>query len=56
MNCANDFCIYNKSFECGLDGVNINSLGMCDDCVIVSLDKGYLETVKEKQLLEMKSQ
>ena len=33
MNCANDYCLYNKDFKCTLDGVNIDSQGHCDDCI-----------------------
>ena len=53
MNCACDYCLYNKGFTCILDGVNINSLGYCDDCVMVSINKETLTTEKERQLRDM---
>jgi len=31
----------------------MNSLGMCDDCIIVSLDGDFLEAEKERQLAEI---
>jgi len=30
--------------------VTINNLGMCDDCIIISLDKEFLEAKKKQQL------
>jgi len=53
MKCEYEYCIYNKDFKCSLDGVTINSLGMCDDCIIISLDKGFLEAEKDKQRKEI---
>ena len=50
MSCENDHCIYNKDFECILDKISINSLGMCDDCIMVALDKNFLEAEKARQL------
>ena len=36
---------------CLLDEIEINALGQCEGCIIVSLPKGYLETRKKEQLL-----
>jgi len=53
MNCAYDYCLYNKDFKCTLDGVNIDSQGHCDDCITVSIDKDVLNAEKERQLSEV---
>ena len=53
MNCVYDLCIYNESFKCILDGISIDSLGHCEDCIIVSIDKEVLEIKKEQQLSKM---
>ena len=50
MDCANDYCIYNKGYECVLESLSINALGMCNDCIIVDIGKDLLEQEKEKQL------
>lgn len=50
MNCAHKFCIYNRDFLCVLEEVNINSFGICDDCIIVNLEEDFLETQKKLQL------
>jgi len=50
MTCENDHCIYNRKTKCILDEIYINSLGMCDDCIIVSLNDDFLINEKEKQL------
>ena len=50
MNCAYDVCLYNSNFKCTLDGININVLGHCDDCVRVSIDNEVLAAEKERQL------
>jgi len=50
MNCANDYCLYNKGYECILDEINIDSMGHCDDCIIVRFNADVLEDEKERQL------
>ena len=50
MNCEFDYCIYNKNFMCILDNIEINSLGMCDKCIIVSILDKNLEKLKKSQL------
>jgi len=47
--CENEYCVYNRTLKCTLENININSLGMCDDCIMVELDKGFLEAEKRKQ-------
>lgn len=49
MDCENSYCIYNEKSQCTLDKININSLGMCDDCIMIELDEDFLETEKERQ-------
>ena len=39
MNCESELCIYNEKQKCCFEQVTINFLGMCDDCIIVSIDK-----------------
>ena len=55
MKCEFDYCIYNKNFKCIVDEPDINSLGMCDVCIVISLDRKFLDKEKEKQLLEIES-
>ena len=55
MKCEFKYCIYNKNFECTIDAISINALGMCDECIIVSLDKKILEKAKETQLKKIEN-
>jgi hypothetical protein len=51
MRCEFSFCIYNKNAKCILDEVEINAFGMCDDCIIVSVNADFIDAEKEKYLL-----
>jgi len=53
LDCENEYCIYGSNNQCYLDKVAINSLGMCEDCIMVSLDKDFLETEKKRQRNEI---
>jgi len=53
MKCEFEYCIYNENFECVADNPGIDSLGMCDACIVISLDKVFLEKEKQRQLLEI---
>ena len=53
MKCENEYCIYNKDYLCILDEINIDSLGMCDSCILLKLEKDFLTNEKEKQLNEI---
>ena len=50
MKCEFDYCIYNRDFLCILKEVQINSLGMCKECIIVSIPDDILKALKKKQL------
>lgn len=54
LDCENEYCIYNMDNRCRFEKVTINSLGMCDDCVIISLDKDFLTKEKARQLQNIK--
>ena len=49
MKCDFDYCIYNRDFICILEEISINSLGMCEECIMIELDEGFLEAEKECQ-------
>jgi hypothetical protein len=53
MRCKNKYCIYNRDFTCILEEISINSLGMCDDCIIVKLNEDFIEAGKEQQRKEI---
>jgi len=53
MKCDFDYCIYNRNYICVLENTTINSLGMCEECIIVSLDKEFLESEKSRQFKEL---
>ena len=55
MKCENDYCIYNKDNTCILGEMSIDSLGMCDACITISLDEGFLKAEKTRQLGELET-
>lgn len=55
MKCEFGFCIYNRDFLCILKGIQLNSLGMCEDCIIVSIDDDAFKKLKESRLEEIDS-
>ena len=50
VNCEIDYCIHNKNLKCQYENISINGYGMCDECMIVSINEDELEEMKEKQL------
>ena len=57
MNCEFEHCVYNRNSECVLNGrIEINAFGMCDSCILVSLDADFLSREKERQLQQMDEQ
>lgn len=55
MNCEVNYCIYNRDWECLFDEIEIDPLGMCEDCVLVSIPFKDLERLKEEQFADMES-
>ena len=51
--CYNDYCIYQEDNLCILNDVEINNLGMCEHCEIVSFDKDVLDSAKKQRLNEI---
>lgn len=47
--CENRLCIYWEENACILSGVSMDSLGMCEECILVSLEDEELDK-KRKQL------
>ena len=49
IKCELDYCIYNRDFFCLLKEIHLNMLGMCEECVIVSIPADILKELKESQ-------
>lgn len=54
MNCENKFCIYQNEGKCMLNKVDIDSLGMCADCIYPDIDEKVLNQAKLELLREYK--
>ena len=39
INCENELCIYCKNNKCILDIIQLNSMGICNECVQISIEK-----------------
>ncbi len=50
MRCEYEFCIYNKNNKCLLENINIDSLGLCADCILPDIDPSILQQAKNKVL------
>ena len=50
MKCENRFCIYQSKGKCILDEINIDSLGMCVECIHPAIDEKILNQAKLKLL------
>ena len=50
MDCENNFCIYQSKGKCLLDKINIDSLGMCAECIYPDIDEKFLNQAKSKLL------
>ena len=50
MKCEFEYCIYNMDNACILKNIEVNMLGMCDSCIVVSLEQDFLERMKMEQL------
>jgi len=55
MKCYFELCIYQKDNTCtlNLECMEINNLGMCEHCEIISLDNDFLSMAKQKRLAEI---
>lgn len=42
-------CVYWKDNKCSLNSILINSLGICVDCIEISVNKSIIE--RERQIL-----
>ena len=51
MKCYFDYCVYQKNNVCilSIDGIEINNLGMCEHCEIVTIDAELLTALKQKR-------
>ncbi len=56
MECELEVCIYNHDWHCKLQKVSINSLGMCEACITVYLDKQWLDGERQRQLADLEKQ
>ncbi len=50
MRCENSFCIYLSNGECILDTIEINSVGMCTECIYPNIDATILNEAKSELL------
>ena len=54
MKCGVEYCLYNRDFKCICSVTQLNSLGMCDECILVSIDQDFLKAEKERQLKKIR--
>ena len=49
MQCEQEYCVYNENSNCLVRDISVNIFGMCESCIIVSLDEELLEKEKKRQ-------
>lgn len=50
MKCENSFCIYQSKGKCLLKKIDIDSLGMCAECIYPEFDERFFNESKLKLL------
>ena len=53
MNCAFDYCIYNKDSACILEEIEIDFSGVCQTAEVVSIPENKLKEYKDRRLKEI---
>ena len=53
VRCEFDFCIYNMDNECTVKEIAVDSIGVCETCIMISLPKEKLIEYKKEQLKEI---
>ena len=48
MECCNRLCIYEENGSCSLDEIDLNELGLCGQCITISIDEITLKNLKKK--------
>lgn len=54
LQCMNSYCIYENDGECILDKISLNDAGMCEECILVSIDRDELKKMKKRLLNHFK--
>ena len=55
MKCENSLCVYQSKGKCLLTNVNIDSLGMCAECIHTEIDEKVLNESKFKLLKSLEN-
>jgi hypothetical protein len=48
-----EYCVYQQDNACILKDIEVNALGMCDNCEIVSPNHEFLAAAKKRRLDEI---
>ncbi len=56
MQCQFAFCVYQSDGMCLLDSISIDSMGMCEDCIVVNLDDAVLQEKKQETLIRFQAE
>ena len=44
----NSLCVYYQKGCCSLDGISLNDLGVCSECVYIPIPEPVLQSYREK--------
>ena len=53
MKCDFERCIYNRASGCTAGEIGITCMGMCDSCIVLSLDTEFIKREKDRQRQEV---
>ena len=48
--CENEFCIYWAANTCTLNAITLDRMGICSNCIYVSVEESVLKEYREKLL------
>lgn len=50
MKCNCEYCVYNKSRSCSLEETTLNDMGVCMECMLISVTEAAVTMLKEEIL------
>ena len=53
--CEHDYCLYWQDNTCILDGIELNNMGMCMSCIVVTVNENTLAKLRRQQLAALEA-
>ena len=53
MKCEFEYCVYNREWHCIMNEIQIDKLGVCESCELVTIPAEIFDNYKEERLKEI---